>query len=119
MDPVSDFIGWLPQVQAVDCVITVANTWSMLRQCFVSLPFASSVRRVTGGGLILPFIKVIIGIKTLIAHIRIHLGTGIQPWSMLKSGSEISVTSSVIPSKICLILPPLITTGFFFITVLD
>ena len=26
MDPVSDFIGWLPQVQAVDCVITVANT---------------------------------------------------------------------------------------------
>ena len=26
MDPVTDFIGWLPQVKAVDCVLTVANT---------------------------------------------------------------------------------------------
>ena len=26
MDPITDFIGWLPQVDAVDCVLTVANT---------------------------------------------------------------------------------------------
>ena len=26
MDPVSDFVGWLPQVAAVDCVLSVANT---------------------------------------------------------------------------------------------
>ncbi len=26
VDPISDFIGWLPQVDAVDCVLTVANT---------------------------------------------------------------------------------------------
>ena len=43
MDPVSDFIGWLPQVDAVDCVLTVANTTvhaaAMLRKptfCLVS-----------------------------------------------------------------------------------